>query len=150
MKIFGIILTNTDLWLLGICGVLGMAWIAYRFNDTLNKRKFFRIAAAKFRKSLNSEHDINIFNSYTIGRFKEVFATHKEASRIFTGSITGRKRIRFDKAWKEYEQWANEIFIESAYKSDGVYALTLAHKGRHFAQEIKNHIDSLLKLAKQT
>jgi len=150
MKIFGIILTNTDLWLLGICGVLGMAWIAYRFNDTLNKRNFFRIAAAKFRKSLNPEHDINIFNSYTIGKFKEVFATHKEVSRIFSGSIADRKRIRFDKAWKEYEQWANEIFIESAYKSDGVYALTLAHKGRNLAQEYKNHIDSLLKFAKQT
>ncbi len=71
MKILGIILTATDLWLLGVCGVLGMAWIAYRFNDTLSKRNFFRTAAAKFRESFDAGRDINIFNNYTIGEFNK-------------------------------------------------------------------------------
>jgi len=125
-----------------LVGILG-AFAVQRFIS-------FRHAAAKFRESFDSGHDINILNSYTIGKFKEVFAIHKEASRIFSGSITGCKRKRFNKIWKEYEQWANKIFTESSPKRAGVYALTLAHEGRNFTQEFKHHIDSLLKFAKQT
>ena len=128
--------------ILTLVGILG-AFAVQRFIS-------YQQAATKFRKSFDAEHTINIFNSYTIREFKEVFAIHKEAARIFSGSITSCKRRRFNKAWKEYEQWANKIFTESSHKPDGVYTLTLVHKGRNFTQEFKHHINSLLKFAKHT
>jgi len=131
-------------WAIGLTvaliGILG-AFAVQRFV-------FYNQSAANFRKNFDAEQDINIFNGYTIEQFKKVFAIHKESSRVFSGSITGLKRRRFDKTWNEYEQWANKIFTESAHTQDGVYKLTLAHEGRNTDQEFKNHMNSLLKFAK--
>ena len=55
MEIYGIFLSTADIWLLGICGTLGMAWIVYRLTLSVNRRKSFDTAADRFRSKILAE-----------------------------------------------------------------------------------------------
>ena len=104
-------------------------------------------ASAEFRSNFDPTYFFNIFNSYYINLFKIEFMRHKKAAFKFNNHLVFSKR-RFNKAWHDYEQWANKIFDESAHTGDGIYKLNLAHEGRNVANEFKIHIDHLLSFAK--
>ncbi len=104
-------------------------------------------AAAEFRKAIDSNCTIGLYNALQVAEFRIIFTNHKEAVRIFRGHLCGFSKSSFDNAWNEYEDWSNKILAESAHKQDGVYALTLAYEGKKIKQEFNVHLENLLKFS---
>ena len=55
MIIFGLSLSTTDLWLLGISGTLIMTLIGYRFTISINRRNSFNIATKELIDTFHRE-----------------------------------------------------------------------------------------------
>lgn len=102
MSIFGIILTATDLYLLGIVGCLGIAWIGYRISDTLNRRNSLRVAAGVFRNAINPEIFKEMRGHILHGALIQTFPGLKKTVNEFRLHLGTIGKISLDHAWKEY------------------------------------------------
>lgn len=85
MSIFGLNLSTTDLWLLGVCGTLVMAWVGFLLASTLNKRSRHNQAADLFRSKILSE--LEGFYPPFIPEPKPITARSKKRSREWSGSL---------------------------------------------------------------
>lgn len=102
MSIFGIILSVADLWLLGIVGGLGIAWLGYRISDTLNRRNSLRIAAGVFRNAINPEMFKELRGHALHGALIQSFPDLKKTVQEFRLHLGAAERISLNRAWKEY------------------------------------------------
>ena len=102
MRLFGIFLSQADLWLLGICGALVLAWIVYRFNDTLDRRKSLRTAAEVFRNAINPEIFKEMRGHILHGALIQTFPELKKTVNEFNLHLGTIGKISLDRAWKEY------------------------------------------------
>ena len=110
MKLCGFILSNSDLWLLGICGALIMTLIGFRFALNVQAWNAFNKAATEFRKILNKQASIinKLDNTYFTADilFGNTVEPYLKKSQItingFRVYLKGRQLKKFDSAWKEY------------------------------------------------
>jgi hypothetical protein len=109
MIIFGLNLSAGDLWLLGTCGALIIALVGYHFLLDVQRHNAFNSAAEDFRNTL-----IPSINKLDGGKFKfdvikSDFPSHREAMLRFVQHIKGKARCSFEKDWKEYENWYQDV-----------------------------------------
>jgi hypothetical protein len=109
MTIFGINLTASNIWLLGVCGILIMALIHYRLKINAQKQNTFNIAAANFRSKLLSEIEglypipVSWPGNIEIEPFlRSKFPKIQSAVEEFKVHLPSRVRKKFIKAWIAY------------------------------------------------
>jgi hypothetical protein len=79
-----------------------MACIAYRLNDTLDKRKSLRIAARDFRNAINPEGFKEMRGHILHGALIQTFPDFKKAVHEFRLHLGITEKISLDRVWKEY------------------------------------------------
>ena len=104
MMIFGLNLSTTDLWLLGISGTLIMTLIGYRFTISVNRRNSFNIAAKElidtFHRELKEIYPIPANWPDNIDHYlRDRFDNLSEAIGKFKRHLPKRKQKGFDEAW---------------------------------------------------
>jgi len=134
MQVFGIVLTQTDLWLLGICIPLVMALIGSRISNTLNRRNDFNMAADVLAEML----------------IKERRGPHPMTNidfSMFRRTLTKLQLIRFDRSEKAYQQAKRNT--EIIYDKNNTNLIHSSCCWYHDVSRIILAIDELLKHTKR-
>jgi hypothetical protein len=131
MRIFGIVLNQTDLWLLGIVISLGLALIGFYLSNTLNRRKDRNKAAAIIAAILRKERS---------GATPESRIDFSDFRRV----LSGKELIRFDKHIEEYERAKKNSAVKFRETSD----LFVAGSGSY--QDTTSIVEAIDKLLKFT
>lgn len=164
MTIFGINLSRTDLWMLGICGALITSWICYCLAISLNRRNSFNNAAKEFTDTICRElqdiypipakwpDDIDTFlrSKFTnlqsaVEKFKFFLPWHKRRSiekdwfRFYCS--TGRKVDKNCQVYHHYMPFRGSSSDGGKIKE---YDNTKTNK-----ENFKHNVDKLLLYAKQ-
>lgn len=105
MQVFGIILSQTDLWLLGICIPFVLALVGFYLTNTLNRKNRFNAAAGEFRDAFTDE--IRLIKESTMKTdFTEIFnngyTRHHNALIRFLPSLSKRDKAKIKKAWDDH------------------------------------------------
>ena len=159
MIIFGITLSGSDLWLLGICGGLILVLITF----ALNRYNAFCTAAATFRSKFLSEIEglypipVNWPGGIEIEpSLRSKFPQLQSAVEEFKGFLSGRRRRRFDKAWIEYYSATGEAGYQ-CYTHYMPFISTYNVNGKQVTEDtrdtcketFKHNVENLLSFAKQ-
>jgi len=151
MTIFGLHLSATDLWLLGLCGPLFMCLVWYRLKIQYNQVKSFTKASselvATFTPAITrldtairhvGTHDQPDVNEF----LRENFELHSAAIKKFKRHIRGkRKRKGYEDAWKEY------CNLEPDSGGITLFAGYAVHQNGAHLEFIKERIGNVLKYA---
>jgi hypothetical protein len=167
MNIYGIIFSATDLWLLGICGTLCMAWLGFKIKSTLNRHNAFRNATITFNTKILTEleglypipsnwpDDKMMIDKILRNKFPKL----QSAVAEFKKFLPWYRRKSFDRAWFIYRMGEDGREID---KQD--YWQYIPHSGtsvvngnkvtndttKTYQENFKSNVDSLLKFAKIT
>ena len=164
MTIFGIILTKSDLRLLGIVGGLIVILISYRLANTRDKINRRAVAAIKFRDVFHAEFkglypipsnwpkDFTFFDK----RLRESFVALQVAATEFRNFIPWYQRWFFDRVWRRYrlgkdgrnigQQYYEQYHSDETTPSHSGKETTIITDGK---KNFKHNVDKLLSFAKQ-
>ncbi len=163
MTIFGINLSTTDLWLIGISGTLIMALLGYRFTISINKRNSFNTAATElintFHRELKEIYPTpanwpeNI-DSYLRARFDNL----SEAGGKFRRYLSKRKQKGFDEAWFQFYCCTGREVDKNCqcYHHYMPFSGTIVDNGKEhkfdntkaYKENLKQNVDNILRFAK--
>ena len=112
MIIFGIVLTKTDFWLLGVCGAILLIWLKYRLAHILHRKsiaedninKFIRVFA-DFMLILDTKGAL-----ITTAKMKEMLSQHKRAEIELRNSLNWWGKRKFNCYWKQYRKKADKYY----------------------------------------
>jgi len=103
MNICGVILSTSDIWLLGICCTLFVVFIRLHFTATIRNRDIFNQAAKDFVSALQPELTrLKLENTPTSDIINPSRTRHSEACLTFCRYLRGRELKRFKLAWHMY------------------------------------------------
>ena len=154
MSIFGLNLSTTDLWLLGVCGTLVMAWVGFLLASTLNKRSRHNQAADLFRSKILSELEgfyptIHCRTETDYSKIKETIPRVERLAAEFGHCLGGTTKRKFDQATRNYCEYCKGIskthdmadaLYPSMWKTDGGEILN--------DENLSKHVDHLLSFAR--
>ena len=109
MKIFGINLTTTDIWLLGIVGSISLILVRYWLNLSKDKIKRNREISDRFARLIADEISV-LKNGERIGsdRFENIFRKQNIAAIEFSKTLGFFKLRKFNYLWDQYCNATNE------------------------------------------
>lgn len=112
MEIFGFTFSATDLWLLGICGALIMALIAYRLSLNVQRHNFFNTAALTFRSKILTELEgiypiPPIWEPELYHRFRQSIPKVETAAAEFRYFV--KRKAEFEAAVKDYCEYSKKV-----------------------------------------
>jgi hypothetical protein len=112
MNIFGITLSASDLWLLGICGTLFTLLIVYRFRLALHRYNSFHIAAITFRNKILTELEgiypvPHCWQQNIFPKFRQSIPRIESAAAEFRFFVN--RKNKFDIVVKEYTDYCEEV-----------------------------------------
>jgi hypothetical protein len=164
MIIFGITLSTSDLWLLGICGALLLTWVTYRFTIELKKREIFNNASKElidtFHRELKEIYP-NFVNwpdnidHYLRARFNNL----SEAVGKFKRHLPRKKQGAFEEVWFRFYCCTGREVDKNCqcYHHYMPFITTSTVNGKQITEDttktyketFKHNVDNLLKYAKQ-
>ena len=144
MILFGINLSTTDIWLLGICGALIMALVGYRFMLNIQRHNTFNTAASIFRSNVLTE----LIGFYPIDQHwkkDEFHRLYDSIPRINSAVAEFRhhvdRKADFDRAVKAYNQYCREMTVQKAF------VLKYFDSGESAEEKFKHIVEHLLSFA---
>jgi hypothetical protein len=145
MIIFGINFSTADLWLLGICGALFMAWVSYRLTLAGQRHNAFIIASSIFRNIVLTE----LTGLYPIDQLwdkKEFPRLYQSIPKINSAAAEFRyfvtRKTDFDKAVRKYCNYCRNTKESNAF---GLEYKDMGVKGtQNYRNEFKNIVENMI------
>ena len=154
MTILGFNFSTTDLWLLGVCGTLFMAWIGFLLTSTLNRKNRSYQTADLFRSRLLAELEgfYPTIHSWSEADYSKIRETVQRVERLaaeFSQSLEGAGKRRFEEATRSYCNYCRGI-SRTHDVADALYPVMRKTDGKEIfnGENLSKHVDHLLSFAR--